>query len=123
MRDSIGTFGGGRDVGVEAQANGRVIVALGQLRYRDGTCRQCAGSAQMAALAIDMGKTETLAIFARRQVWPVTALVAVLMVAKMRSGCCAVLMTAIARGGTPDELELHEKQQKDNEPTSHGGEF
>lgn len=77
----------------------------------------------MAALAIDMSKTKALAIFARRQVCPVTALVAVLMVAKMRSGCCAVLMTAIGRGGTPDELELHEKQQKDDEPTTHGGEF
>lgn len=110
-------------MGVEAQANGRVIVALGQLRYYDGACGQCAGSAQMAALAIDMSKTKALAIFAQRQIWPVAALVAVLVVAKMRSGCCAVLVTAIGRGRTPDELELHEKQQKDDEPTSHGGEF
>ena len=77
----------------------------------------------MAALAIDMGKTETLAIVAGRQAWPVIALVAVLVVTKMRSCRRAVLMPAIHSGGTPDELELHEKQQKDDEPTSHGGGF
>lgn len=100
----------------ETWASVSEVFGLTQFGHGDGRRGQRSGGSEVAAAAIGMGNPQAIAVFVGGRV---IVLMAMLVMPKMRGGCPGRLVPAIRGGGTPDELELHHEQQKDEEPTSH----